>query len=168
MTETAKLTASDGKVGDALGFSVSIADNTAVAGAVYNDGFRGAAYVFVEPAGGWSSMTQTAKLSATGGDQVGYSVSVEGQLIVAGAPFAKPLSDGAAYVFIGPNAGWKNATKPSFILSIPFSYGYDYFGTSVSINGTEGIVGADRAPTSPPCKSLCQAGPGEAFVFQQK
>ncbi len=78
MTETAKLTASDGKVGDAFGFSVSIAENTAVAGAVYNDDYRGAAYVFVEPPDGWSNMTQTAKLSATGGGQLRKSQRIRG------------------------------------------------------------------------------------------
>src|SRR5262249_12543250 len=69
LTETAKLTASDGLKGDALGTSVSVNGNTVVAGApgAFSFTTAGAAYVFVEPAAGWTNMTQTAKLTASDG-----------------------------------------------------------------------------------------------------
>jgi len=87
MTETGKLTASDGVMDDFFGFSVSVSGSTVVVGephaavgAAYD---VGAAYVFVEPTGGWASMTQTAKLTSNGlnGDQFGQTVSINGSTI---------------------------------------------------------------------------------------
>ena len=60
----AKLTASDGAPYNYLGSSVAISGDTIVVGAA---GAYHAAYVFVKPAGGWTSGTQTAKLTASDG-----------------------------------------------------------------------------------------------------
>ena len=71
MTQTAKLTASDGAADDDFGYSVSISGNTVVVGAPYatvgGNSDQGAAYVFTEPGSGWANMTQTAKLTASDG-----------------------------------------------------------------------------------------------------
>ena len=71
MTQTAKLTASDGAAGDDFGTSVSISGNTVVVGApdatVGANSGQGAAYVFTEPGSGWANTTQTAKLTASDG-----------------------------------------------------------------------------------------------------
>ena len=71
MTQTAKLTASDGAADDRFGDSVSISGNTVVVGApnatVGGNSGQGAAYVFTEPGSGWANMTQTAKLTASDG-----------------------------------------------------------------------------------------------------
>ena len=91
MTQTAKLTASDGAEGDYFGVSVSISGDTVVVGANGDDDngdTSGSAYVFVKPSAGWSNMTQTAKLTASDGvegDYFGYSVSVSGDTVVVGA-----------------------------------------------------------------------------------
>ena len=125
-TQTAKLTASDGAAGDALGASVGVSSDgsTVVAGAPFakvgSNGHQGAAYVFVKPAGGWSSGTQTAKLTASDGaanDGLALSVGMsgDGSTVVAGAPFAKVGSNtaqGAAYVFVKPAGGWGAGAQP--------------------------------------------------------
>jgi hypothetical protein len=165
MAETAELTASDRAISN-FGWSVSLNGSTAVVGAPY-DG-RGAAYVFVEPANGWSSMTETAKLTASGGSEIGMSVALSEEAVITGAPFANPAHQGSAYVFLKPTGGWKNTTKPNLALAIPFTYGFDNFGTGVGISGKTGVVGAASAPTSPPCNPKCKAGPGEAFVFVEQ
>ena len=92
MTQTAKLTASDGAAGDDFGYSVSISGNTVVVGAsratVGGNSGQGAAYVFTEPGSGWANMTQTAKLTASDGaadDDFGDSVSISGNTVVVGA-----------------------------------------------------------------------------------
>jgi len=80
-TEAAKLTASDGAAGDALGWSVAVSGKTVVAGAPFasvngNSG-RGAAYVFAKPNDGWRSETESAKLTASDGaasDSLGWSL----------------------------------------------------------------------------------------------
>jgi hypothetical protein len=104
-TQKAKLTASDGAGGNALGDSVAIEGDTIVAGADGADSARGAVYVFVEPAGGWANGVQTAKLTASDGatfDTFGRSVAKDGDTIVVGAPEAEIngiFDQGAVYVF---------------------------------------------------------------------
>jgi hypothetical protein len=156
MTETAKLTASDGAVGDAFGFSVSLSGNIAVIGAFVKSDETGAAYVFAEPGGGWVNMTETAKLTVATGkssDLFGYSVSVAGKAIVAGAP-GFHAARGTAYVFLEPSGGWKTTSKYNFVLS-------------VAVSGSTAVVGAWGAPAQ--CIGLkCAPGPGEAFIFTQQ
>jgi hypothetical protein len=164
-TETAELTASDGIYNDALGTSVSINGNTAAVGSI---GGAGAAYVYVRPPSGWSNMTQTAELTPPGAKELGFSVSTNGLAIVIGAPSTGPHSPGAAYVFVEPNGGWKDSSKPNITLRIPFTYGWDNFGDAVSISGKTAVIGADAAPSSPPCNAICAPGPGEAFVFTEQ
>jgi hypothetical protein len=107
-TERAKLTASDGGPGDQLGYSVAASGNLVVAGAnqeAVSENFQGAVYVFQKPGSGWASGTERAKLSAsdgTAGDQLGFSVGVAGNLVVAGAPFDSVNGNGnqgSTYVF---------------------------------------------------------------------
>ena len=100
------LSASDGVPSDRFGSSVAISGDTLVVGApsgVCNltaGNNHGGAYVFVEPATGWSNtatMTETAKLTASdgvAGDCFGASVAISGDTIVVGAPNA-PASNGA-------------------------------------------------------------------------
>lgn len=151
MTQTAKLTASDGSSGDQLGISVSISGNTAVAGAPGNASQSGAAYVFGEPAGGWVDMTQTAKLVASGAGgsaQLGQSVAIEDSIIVAGALSAdgRSLKTGAGYVYEKPADGWKNATQSATLLA-PDGRPEDEFGSAVAISGNTIAIGApERSP----------------------
>ncbi len=168
MTETAKLTASDGKIGDLFGKSVSVSGNTAVVGAPRNDNGHGALYIFVEPTKGWSTMTQTAKLEVPKSAGVGNSVSISGEVLVTGSPLAPPMETGAAYVFLKPAGGWKDSSKPALTASVPFTYGYDFFGSSVGVSGESGVVGAYAAESFPPCEPVCQAGPGQAYLFLKK
>ncbi|MFN8453932.1 MAG: FG-GAP repeat protein [Anaerolineae bacterium] len=68
MTQVAKLTASDGAADDNFGGHVAINGDTIIVGSSHDDigpnSDQGSAYVFVKPGGGWSDMTQTAKLTA--------------------------------------------------------------------------------------------------------
>jgi hypothetical protein len=98
MTESAKLSASDGKFGDEFGYSVSISNNTVVAGAS-NDPSTNAAYVFIKPKSGWVTTSKfNAKLTASDGSIFGFAVAVSGKTIVSGAIGNLQLQ-GAAYVF---------------------------------------------------------------------
>ena len=147
MTQTAKLTASDGAVGRlSFGVSVSISGNTVVAGAeiakVNGNLDQGAAYVFTEPASGWTNMTQTAKLTASDGtefDCFGSGVSISGNTVVVGA-LEKTVGgnqyQGAAYVFAVP--------APTVTRLSPTS-GPTTGGTSVTITGTNftGVTAVD-------------------------
>jgi hypothetical protein len=170
-TETAKLTASDGAAGDGFGSAVSVSGNTVVAGSsaatVGPNAGQGAAYVFVEPSSGWTSATETAKLTASDGgasDGFGSSVSVSPNTVVAGAPsgtVGTNAGQGAAYVFVKPSSGWTSVTETAKLTSSDGVTG-DAFGSSVSVSGNTLVAGAPSAAGPPPA---INAGQGAAYVF---
>jgi hypothetical protein len=151
MTETAKLTASDGAASDSFGKTVSVSDNVVVIGAYKNDengSNSGKAYVFVGPATGWSTMTETAKLTASdaaSSDNLGLSVSISGDNIVVGAygDDDNGSLSGSAYVFVKPSGGWSDMTETAKLTA---SDGEErcYLGYSVGISGDNVVVGAMR------------------------
>jgi trimeric autotransporter adhesin len=175
--QQAKLTASEGTAGDALGFSVAMSGNTVVAGAPSADTERGAVYVFVEPAEGWASETEAAKLTASDGrggslgelgDWLGFSVAMSGDTVVAGAPNATahgvptagaPFDQGAAYVFVKPAGGWASETEAAKLTASDGAIG-DLFGTSVAVSGNTVVVGAPAA-----IRSEYLGAQGAAYVF---
>ncbi len=169
--ETAKLTASDGVFGDSLGeFSVAVSGDTVVAGAplvaVGGNSQQGAAYVFVEPAGGWVSATQTAKLTASDGavgDHFGWSVAVSGATIVAGAECAKIGTNscqGAAYVFVEPAGGWASASGHETAKLIASDGATnDVLGLAVGASGNTIVVAAPFAHVG------TNTSQGAAYVF---
>ena len=138
MTETAKLTASDGAGGDAFGYNVSISGDTVAVGALFARGGAGAAYVFVKPASGWSnltqtSMTQTAELTAsdsTNFDSMG-AVAISGDTVLTGA-YGHNNFRGAAYVFVKPRTGWKDMTQTAEFSSPRAN---QIYGFSVAVQG---------------------------------
>ena len=138
MTETAKLTASDGA---SIGCSVGISSDTVVVGAGVE-----AAYIFEKPGGGWASMTETAKLTASdgvAGDYFGYSVDISSGTVVVGAygDDDNGSSSGSAYVFVKPASGWKDMTETAKLTAS--DGGEDNrLGYSVSIFGDTIVVGA--------------------------
>ncbi|HUP50783.1 MAG TPA: post-COAP-1 domain-containing protein [Thermoanaerobaculia bacterium] len=150
-TETAKLTASDGVHSDLFGSSVAVSGTTVVVGARADDVGtnvnQGSAYVFVKPASGWASATETAKLTASDGapdDEFGWAVGISGNTVAVGAPrddIGLSSSRGSAYVFVKPASGWASATETAKLTSSDGA-GVDFFGTSVAISGDTIVVGA--------------------------
>ncbi|MDH3328579.1 MAG: FG-GAP repeat protein, partial [Desulfobulbaceae bacterium] len=144
MTQTAKLTASDGELSDNFGYFVAISGDTIVVGAQGDDGNAGSAYVFVKPDTGWDDMTQTAKLTAgdrVAGDRFGYSVAISNDTIVVGSIYNG--LGGSAYVFVKPpGSGWADMPQTAK-LSPDDGAATDYFSDSVAISNDTIIVGAD-------------------------
>jgi hypothetical protein len=132
--QQARLIASDIAELDYFGYSVSISGNYAIVGAPYNK----AAYIFEKPTGGWTDMTETAKLTASDSITVndfGYSVSISGNYAIVGSGHTY---SGSAYIFERTLSGWIQRAK----LTASNGTSYDYFGSSVSISGNYAIVGA--------------------------
>ena len=163
MTQTATLTPSDGAVNDGFGSSVSIDGSTiAVTEAV---GFKGA-YVFTEPASGWTNMTQTAKLTPTA-TQAGFpteidSVSISGNTIVVGAIAVGDPVEQEAFVFVKPASGWANMTQTATLAPSDVAV-RNIFGSSVSISGNTVVVGS---PQAGPIGGE-PSGNGVAYVFTE-
>lgn len=99
-SETAKLTASDAAADDFFGQSVAVYDDRIIVGALGDDddgAFSGSAYVFIRPGTGWTTTTETGKLTASDAsadDFFSGSVALDDATIVVGA-----LGANAAYVF---------------------------------------------------------------------
>ncbi len=166
--QQAKLTASDGAALDHLGFSVAVSGDTVVVGAPNDDMFGhadvGSAYVFVKPASGWASASQAAKLTASDGagqDELGVSVAISGDTIVAGAPLDNPGANfvqGSAYVFVKPAGGWANATETAK-LTASDGAAEDELGDSVAVSGDTVVAGAFNDDVG------ANSAQGSAYVF---
>ena len=141
-TETAKLTASDGVVGDWFGQSVAVDGDTVVVGASEDDG-SGSAYMFTKAADSvWTDATETAKLTASDGDdfdEFRKSVAVDGDTVVVGAS-AYSGSQGRAYVFTKPSGGWEDAERTAELATSDAEK--NQFGWSVAVDGKTVVVGA--------------------------
>jgi hypothetical protein len=142
-TPTGSIIASDTASYDYFGSALAVSGSTIVAGAYNNDNL-GAAYVFVEPAAGWSgSHGQKAKLTASDGraqDALGATVAINGNVIVAGAQ-KRNNDTGLAYVFVEPASGWKNMTQTGELSATGLAIG-DFFGNGVAVSPTKIAIGS--------------------------
>ncbi|MGI8801680.1 MAG: hypothetical protein ACR2KV_05830 [Solirubrobacteraceae bacterium] len=169
-TPTAQLTVADGAAGDQLGESVAVSGDTVVAGAPYRavagHERQGTAYVFVKPAGGWTTTTAPTALltvaDGAAGNLLGYSVAISGGSLVAGAPFrdvGSHAAEGAAYVFTMPAGGWTTTTLPTAELTAVDGGAGDQLGRAVALAGGTLVAGA-------PIRQLNDnAQQGAAYVY---
>lgn len=146
LTESAKLTTSNGAANDLFSVQADV-DETGeviVVGAHHVDGSRGAAYVFVKPAGGWSGhLNENARLSVSDGapgDFFGRGLGISGDTIAVGAYGVNGWS-GRAYVFVKPAGGWTGTVYESARLD-KLQGGYAEFGSTVEVKGDTVVVGA--------------------------
>lgn len=154
-TETARLTDEPVTTADRFGQSVAIDGSTVVVGdpeffPTHTPG-PGSVSVFARDAGGPDAWGRVAVLhadDALAGDEFGWSVSLQGDLVVVGAPSRSDKADvsGAAYVFQrqpGDPSMWVQVAK-----LLPDALIEDHqFGWSVAIDGDRILVGApSRGP----------------------
>ena len=192
VSETAVLHPTDDSSYHSLGYSVALSADgkTVVAGAPWAPYFSnttpgpGAAYVFDEPGGGWSSasssLNETAKLVASdphAGAFLGGSVSIsaDASTVAVGASgyhsywsIGTDITPGAAYVFVRPGSAWTggaNDPQPedAKLLASDGQNG-DLFGTSVAVSGDGSTVVAG-AQWAPFVTHRYSPGPGAAYVF---
>lgn len=141
--EETKLTAGDAAPADAFGNAVSCSGGAVAIGARSDDDLgenSGSVYVFRQSGTAWS---QEAKLTASDGaesDQFGWSVALNDDEIVAGAPYhsVAGIASGAAYVFVRNGAIWEEAGQ-----AVPAVAGsHDSFGNAVAIRQDRVAVAA--------------------------
>jgi hypothetical protein len=147
--------------------SVAMSGNTVVATAVgpSNGSAPGIAYVWVEPAGGWENMTETAQLTdgSTFYDLFGLSVAMVGNTIYVGTPSAIDIQTGqyyrgAVYVYNKPSDGWRTTSTPNAQLLNSDWTQNDGFGTIVAAESGTAIVGEPYGPLT--------TYVGAAYVFE--
>ncbi len=166
--QAAELTAENGEVSEFFGESVAVSGETIVAGApqrkVGGHEHQGAAYVFTMPKGGWANMHQTAELTASKGaenDDLGHSVAVSGDTVLAGAPSHKVgehADQGAAYVFVMPASGWAGSLTQTAELTAGNGAANDHLGDAVAVSGDTVLAGA-------PLRTVTNTRQGAVYVF---
>jgi hypothetical protein len=170
-TETAKLTASDQGRGPYFGLSVGVSGDgsTVAVGSQFTviDGSKdGAVYVFVRPAGGWTSVAPAAKLQGSdegSQDLFGHAVALsrDGSTIAVGADGAVIAGSeglGAVYVFLRSGSGWASGVETAK-LTLGAPAGAVDFAYAVAVSGDGGVVIASANSFTD------QPGPGAVYVF---
>jgi MYXO-CTERM domain-containing protein len=129
---------SDGEAGDQFGHVVAIGGNSVFVGAFGNDLSKGAVYVFERSGAAWSQRQKLVASDAAPGAQFGWSLAVDGDVALVGAPNDSP--DGAAYVFARSGATWleqKKLTRPG-----------ERIACSVALSGGTAVVGTCSDPAA--------------------
>ena len=161
--QVAELTAPDGADQDAFGWSVAISGDTIAVGAPYHytkskvKGSHGAIYVYSDTSGAWRN---TAELSVSdpnsiGDYQLGVSVALQGNTLVAGDPVGSSAGTGAVYVFTRTAARWSQSAE------FTATKGDTQLGYSVAISGDTIAAGAPGAAQS----GVQGASPGAVDVY---
>ncbi len=143
-TEEQKLTATASEAGDMFGASISLDGDTALVGAVndYDGGpFSGSVYVFTRLGDNWAQQDKLTASDATGGDQFGISVALDGDTALVGAwnNDEGGTNSGSAYIFTRSGTTWTQQAK--LLASDPGNY--DNFGNSVALDGDTALIAAE-------------------------
>jgi hypothetical protein len=169
-----KVIAPDGRNNDQFGTSLCLDANTLAVGAPFRNevgSSSGAAYVFereFDPAAPgtpapdrWGLRKKLVASDGAGGDQLGFSVALSGDLVVAGAAAAtvSGRSSGAAYAFERHAGGANNWGQTRKIFPADGLSG-DQFGHSVSMDDATLVVGSRLDDTRGVNK-------GAAYVFRR-
>jgi hypothetical protein len=121
---------------DQFGFSVGISGDYAIVGAYLEDDAGGAssgkAYIYNATTGALIyTLNNPANVATSASDQFGYSVDINGNYAIIGAP-GTVSSQGKSYIY--------NVTTGALVYTLDGSSGS--FGRSVAVNGSYAIVGA--------------------------
>lgn len=159
-TIRAKLVPTDLTSNSFFGSSVDISGDTIIAGAPDSFSSAGAAYVFVHHGmnpmfATWDFQQKLTPGNPINAEQFGFSVAVNGNNAVVGAPFTS--SGGTAYAFMRSGTVWSQQAQ---LLSSDLAQG-DNFGWSVAVLGTRAVIGAEAK------NSNNVEGVGAAYIFDQ-
>jgi outer membrane protein assembly factor BamB len=150
----------DALVNDGFGSSIAISGNAALIGAPASYNYppprNGSAYLFDLTTR--RMLTKLTPSDASSRDRFGFSVAVDGNLALIGAP--RDANHGVAYLF-DLDTGQQLAE-----FSASDAYAEDFFGSSVALSGNHAIVGACRAGSAQPCSIYGSSNQfGAAYIF---
>ncbi len=137
-----------------FGVSVAISGDTALVGAMRDqgpNGEQGAAYVLVRNGNTWTQQARLVASDAPAGAAYGATVALSGETALIGAP----SGPGVAYVYVRSNGIW---TLQQRLTPVEGSVG-EQFGYAVALSGDTALVGV---PSDDLGNSYSH---GSAFVF---
>jgi len=165
-SQQAKLIPADGVVDDFYGDSVAISGDTAVVGADNADAAggigAGSAYVYIRHGGLWSQQTKLTASDGESYDTFGTSVTLSGNTVLVGAPFANTsVSEmaGSVYAFVRSGVKWTQQAK----LIASDGIESDWFGSSLALAGETAVIGAPQIGAQSDGDNK-----GKAYVFVRK
>lgn len=162
-SQEAKLQPGSGMPFDQFGFAVSIDADTVLAGARWADGGgfvdAGEAWVFTRSGTSWSEQAALLPDDVTAMQGFGFSVVVDGDLALIGAPGDSDGGSraGAAYVFERQLGVWTQEAKLAASDAAPG----DGFGLAVALDGGTALIGAPDADLP------AGTDAGAAYVFER-
>jgi uncharacterized repeat protein (TIGR01451 family) len=139
-----KLTVSDGSRGDQFGATLALSNDTLIVGALNNAGttgsLSGAVYVFHWDGHTWALSQKLTAGDARPFDNFGFSLAVDGNVVVIGAPFHEGTgaNSGEAYVFEWNGKTWSQTAR----LTASDAAAGDEYGSAVAVSGNFLAVGA--------------------------
>lgn len=141
--ESAKLFPADGWTGDHVGESVALDGDTALIGATGaddNGDWSGAVHVFVRANGAWQEQTTLLASDGVPYDVFGWSVALDGDTAVIGAPtwYSTEPYAGKVYVFTRTGDTW---TEQAVLMPSDGEAG-DSFGCSVAVDDNTVVIGS--------------------------
>ena len=150
--QDAKLNASDRATDDNFGTSLSLSGSIGLVGASGDSdagSSSGSAYLFRDLDTATGTVNENAKLTASdadAGDDFGGSVSLSGSIGLIGAASNTDagINTGSAYVFRNLDTATGNVNENAKLTASNASEG-DNFGSSLSLSGSIGLVGANAA-----------------------
>jgi len=140
-SEVAKLLPPAGSDGAWFGFSVALADDTALVGAPFEPTLgSGAAFLFERSGAAWNPNGQLAPASEAPGDAIGWSVALAGNRAAVGALWDDDAGTDAGSVVPFTRSGVTWSEEP-LLLAATAEAG-DQFGFAVALSGDRLAVGA--------------------------
>ncbi len=142
MTETQKITASDGESGDTFGFSCKVDGQNIIVAAPEDDegGLnRGTAYIFKRGTSSWSEDAKIAASDASDADFFGWSVALSNENALCGAyadDNSNGIDAGSAYVFKWSNLA-PNIPQITGTTNGKAGVEYDYTFTATDPDGDD-------------------------------
>jgi hypothetical protein len=153
------LHASDSFVSDRFGYSAAIFQDTILVGAPYQDGQRGAAYLFFRNQGGANNWGEIKKLSVKNGqpnDMFGWSLDITGNTILGGTVNTTGGRSVEAIHLFARNQNGPDQWGQVRRLMPEDAAPWQSFGYAVAIDGNTLVAGADGD----------QGNRGAAYIFQ--
>jgi hypothetical protein len=145
-SQQARLRSDNPGPGNEFGFSLALSNDTLAVGSPYDDdtgvGDAGAVYVFTGSGTAWNLQSELTASDSAFADLLGWSVALDGDTLVAGAPqrdSATAEDAGAAYVFVRAGGTWSQQAK----LAADDAAEFDNFGVSVAVRNNTAVVGAN-------------------------
>jgi hypothetical protein len=137
--QQAKLVSASLADGDSFGLAVALKGDRAAIGAPMAQARAGAAYVFERPGGTWSERARLLAPIGVAGDRFGWSVAIDADRILVGAPYAfAGCGRAVLYRTTGSASSWFATTDADIAAPLPETLA----GWAVAIEGASAATAA--------------------------